>query len=116
MKTLCVLVASLLLLALAVGCEEPTPKKGGGTKQQQPQQKQTQQKKSKLPPTRDEMRAKLMGKSKAEVLKLIGRPDRTTDAGWQYEGGISYDPIAQRVDSLVFIWFDEAGNVGQIDF
>lgn len=68
----------------------------------------------KNPYTRDELKEALKDKSKDEVLKLLGRPQRTTANGifehWEYPGR-TYDPIAQRNDTSLTITFSTTGRV-----
>jgi hypothetical protein len=67
---------------------------------------------------RSELKRLVIGKSQAEVLQLLGRPDHTFEhAGgvdWTYLG-ISYDPIAREEPSLARLNF-QAGRVVSVDF
>lgn len=67
---------------------------------------------------RDEFAALILGKTKAELLELFGKPYRTEgsapDDGWTYEE-ITFDPINSKLDSLTWIRFSNGKVVG-IDY
>ena len=69
--------------------------------------------------TRNEVREAINGKSKEQVLKILGKPEQTQDLGimemWYYSG-ISYDPYAEVYDNMVQISFDQFGIVNMINF
>lgn len=99
--------AALLPLLFALGCVDagPPPKK-------EPVKQEKKEAKSR---TREELKGLVTGKTKAEVLKALGRPEGTLadpDGGetWHYENA-SYDPVAQKPDRHVWIKFDGAGRV-----
>ncbi len=77
-----------------------------------PPQAQASQTKAKLP-TRDEFRAKWIGKTKNEVLAGLGKPTRTIEVEgrqiWYY-GPMAYDPISGKTDSSVSISFPIDGD------
>lgn len=62
--------------------------------------------------TRDEFKALVMGKTKDELLELVGNPDDTGEfrkqAYWHYYQR-TQDPVAKNVDPGVMVYFD--GNV-----
>ena len=93
------LCAAGLVLA---GCDQARPKAGG-----------------KLP-TRDEMKKKLTGKGKADVLKMLGKPEKTLELtreseSWLYRR-ICYDPVSGNADESVWVNFNAAGVVEKLDF
>lgn len=67
---------------------------------------------------RGELEKMLKGKTEAEVIELIGKPDRTQKSGanstWIYDG-ISKDNVTGKVDSKVLVEI-EAGKVDRIHF
>lgn len=69
---------------------------------------------------RAELRKTLVGKTQAEVREVLGKPDSTrgyddgTDC-WVYED-LSFDPVAEKVDSLLFVRFGKDGRVERVDF
>ena len=67
--------------------------------------------------TRDEWRTLLVGKSKDEVLKEAGEPDRTDDGtgDWSYDRR-SIDPISGNTDPTMWVRFDKSGKVVRVEF
>lgn len=57
---------------------------------------------------REEFKAAVEGKSQDEVLKLLGKPDRTSDTGpdsdWDYQE-LTYDKLTGKKDTSVRIVF-----------
>jgi hypothetical protein len=69
---------------------------------------------------RDEFRALLKGKSKEEVIRLIGRPDEIVDieglGGQAYNyANVAPDPVSKK-RSLASVSFDKAGVVESVNF
>lgn len=64
--------------------------------------------------TRDEFRQAVLGKTPDEVLKLLGKPDRTDEDGPQW---IYYDrrrdPLTGKIDELTFVRFS-GGRVADV--
>lgn len=58
--------------------------------------------------TRPEFLAKVMGKTEAEVLAAIGRPEKTTgnpgDLSWWYRNQTT-DPVSLKDDPTAVVWF-----------
>ncbi len=76
-------------------------------------------------PTRDEFRAKWMGKTKEEVLAAFGKPTRTTeqnnDTTWHYGNmfigdGYARDPVTGKPLLLVNIGVGRDGRVTRVEF
>jgi hypothetical protein len=74
-------------------------------------------------PTREELSRRLVGRSAAEVLKLMGRPYDTNKAVntpyWHYRksGGVCIDPITGKADRQITVWFaSEGGPVDRISY
>ena len=71
------------------------------------------------PRTREELKTLLAGKTKAEVIEVLGRPEQTGEysAGdfWTYRR-VSFDPVAGRTADAAHIWFDRKGVVADITF
>lgn len=69
--------------------------------------------------TREEFRTMLIGKTKAEVLELVGKPYRTEEPGsgnyWTY-ADITYDPINGKTDSLAWVRFNAFDKVAKVDY
>lgn len=62
--------------------------------------------------TREEFKALVVGKSQDEIMKLLGRPAKTSEygdgtTGWKYEG-ITVDPISQKMDNTAYADFDRS--------
>lgn len=80
----------LLALALVAGCGDSQPKV--------------------KPRPRDELKKALERKTRAEVKEILGKPDSTTGTAggtferWHYKE-VSYDPVADRVDSGLTVTF-----------
>lgn len=69
--------------------------------------------------TRDEFKKLVMGKAKADIIKIVGRrPDRTSGDEavelWHYDG-VSHDPVADRPDRVAQIVI-EKGVVTGVNF
>ncbi len=88
-------VAAVVLLAVLLGC--------GGTGS------------AVKPIPREEFRARLMGKTEAEVLQILGRPKETKDYDgvkvWSYDG-FTFDPVTDKQDRSTTIRID--GQTGKI--
>lgn len=67
-------------------------------------------------PTREEFSKRLEGKTRAEVLRLLGRPTSTQDSGdkeiWVYER-VCRDPIADQVDVSTWVHIGK-GDGGKV--
>ena len=76
------------------------------------------QAKEKSLPTRDEFRAKVMGKTTDEVTDLVGKPDSVAASGgaatWTYRN-VSRDPVTGKTDGPVSVHFRN-GRVEKVDF
>ena len=67
--------------------------------------------------TRDEFRAKVIGKTEAEVIATVGKPMSTAEGGtrmFHYEK-LTTDPVNGRVDTWITVVF-ENGKVTQVRF
>jgi hypothetical protein len=68
--------------------------------------------------TREEWRKELVGKSKDEVLAVLGEPD-TNDEGvfpnWLYRNR-SMDPVSLKVDEFMHVYWDKTGRVESVTF
>lgn len=74
-------------------------------------------------PTRQEAERRLVGKTEAEVIRLLGRPLDTNKAvdtpywHYSYQSGICVDPISGKVDHQITVWFThEGGTVKRITY
>lgn len=69
--------------------------------------------------TREELKTLLVGKTKDEVLQILGKPEKTveTPAGdvWHYRG-ITRDPISGKDDLSTWVDFDRNGRVEKLSF
>lgn len=67
---------------------------------------------------RTEFERLVVGKSKDEVLNLLGTPNRTDsphgDATWVYEH-VTYDAVTGKTDMAAFLWFRN-GVVARVHF
>ncbi len=66
--------------------------------------------------TRDEFKAMLMGKTEAEVLKLVGKPGKTSDVfgkSWTYYGA-TRDTVTNKKDFSSMLMF-QGGKVASVD-
>jgi hypothetical protein len=86
--------------------------------EQQAREMEREAKKKSLP-TRDEFRAKVMGKTPDEVTALVGKPDSTAGASggvatWTYRN-VSRDPMTGKTDGPVSVHFRD-GRVERVDF
>ncbi len=98
----------VVVLAVILACGPPAAQnKGGGQQESKPK-----------PPTREQLKAKLIGKTKAEVIELLGKPHKT-EPHWR--GGdewlfreVSFDPVSDKVDSLTFVYFLDGERVAEI--
>lgn len=72
------------------------------------------------PKTREEMKTLLVGKTKSEVIELLGKPHRTheeRDGGGSFTyKNISHDPVADKTDLYMIVWFDADGKVERLAF
>jgi outer membrane protein assembly factor BamE (lipoprotein component of BamABCDE complex) len=103
MPRLCVLIA---VVCLSAGCLDKPTAPGG------------QAATPTVVPTREEFRAKVMGKTPDEVITAVGKPDSTQESGgnqnWYYEKR-SRDPITGNVDRSAQVVF-EGGRVVRVNF
>ena len=71
------------------------------------------------PRPREELQTLLTGKTKDEVIKAMGRPERTNDIlgteTWTYHEA-SFDPVSQKTDHRMTLWFDNGGRVERVKF
>lgn len=68
--------------------------------------------------TRDEAKKLLIGKTKDEVIELLGRPDKTSEGvlgHWAYHG-ITFDPVSQKADNALWVYFGDDGRVNRLSF
>ena len=68
--------------------------------------------------SREELKALVMGKSREDVLKLLDKPDSTSEESDGYKWTYNYitkDPIAKRVDSHVTLTFKD-GKVVEVRY
>jgi uncharacterized membrane protein len=72
---------------------------------------------AKVPPTREEFRERVVGKSKDEIVRLLGRPAKTNaaagDDGWEYEK-VARDAATGKADDRTTLWFDAHGRVERV--
>ena len=67
--------------------------------------------------TREEFKAAVLGKTKDQILTLLGKPDSTSGGrsdGWSYNR-ITVDPISGKTDTRTWVWFN-GDTVDRIDF
>lgn len=68
--------------------------------------------------TREEFKAKVMGKTEAEVIAAVGKPNDTSGAGggvrWYYTR-VTTDPATGKTDGRISVWF-EGGRVVSVNF
>jgi hypothetical protein len=69
--------------------------------------------------TREEFRTLVMGKTEAEVIAAVGRPESTSDIGdgrphWVYQG-VTRDTVSGKIDGMIFLHF-EGGKVESVGF
>jgi hypothetical protein len=68
--------------------------------------------------TRDEFRAKVIGKTQNDVLSAVGKPDRTIDLGdtttWTYRDR-ARDAITGKLDGLIQVTF-QSGRAMDVSF
>lgn len=108
-----VLLAAAAAVMLACG--------GGGKKAGPPPAPRQQEKKegARKPLPREEFRKAVLGKTRAEVLEMLGKPERTAEIlgqeVWDYRG-VSRDPVAETIDRKAALWFDAAGRVERVTF
>lgn len=100
----------LLVLVLAVGCEKPATTSDLRTVDGKEQARKTY--------TRDQFRDLLVGKTPDEVVKAVGKPDRTHDiAGrivWHYDG-MTTDPATGKPDRTAQVIFEQ-GVVNRVNY
>lgn len=91
---LCAFVTCLVL----VGCDQPKSSSPSGSN---PKETKGASDKPAKKYTRKEFKQMLIGKSEADVVRLIGKPDSTHDQGprtfWYYPS-LTYDPISGKDD------------------
>lgn len=111
------IAAALVVVNLILACAGQAPKKP----EAEAKPKDAQADKDKQPKVRDRdaFKATIIGRTKDEVLELIGRPEKTSvpfsSEAWDYKG-VSRDPIADRVDRTTTVWFNQAGTVERITY
>jgi hypothetical protein len=67
-------------------------------------------------PTREEFAAKMIGKTKEQVLAALGKPETDNQFGnrsWTYRG-LTRDAITGKGDYHTTLWFDDAGKVSRV--
>jgi outer membrane protein assembly factor BamE (lipoprotein component of BamABCDE complex) len=100
------LFAAVLVLAAGCGKREET---GGGVAPPAREEKVY---------TREEFRKLIDGRTQDEVLKLIGKPRRTSEVGpyqyWHYDG-VTRDVVTGKLDRNVQLVF-EGGRVVRMNF
>lgn len=69
-----------------------------------PVEKSTDPKRQPIP--REDLRKKVMGKTKEEVIELFGKPDRTheSDDSWLY-WNLATDPVSGKTDLMTYFYF-----------
>lgn len=86
--------------------------------QQQPEQAKLLQNKRGAKYSRDEFRQLVVGKSRQEVLDLLGRPQATQEGDgfefWDYQGR-TFDPVTNRTDHNAQVEFQN-GRVSNVTF
>ena len=68
--------------------------------------------------TRAEFEEAVKGKTKAEVIELLGRPASTTGGEgdtWKYDD-VTTDPVSGKVDFATWIRFDNRGQVDRVHY
>ena len=68
--------------------------------------------------TRDEFKAKVMGKTAAEVIAAVGKPDDTSEGAirtWKYRDRTT-DPVTGKTDALAFVYFGDDGRVSRVGY
>ena len=69
------------------------------------------------PIDREEFKLKVMGKTPAEVVEAVGKPDSTKDGRdptWSYDQR-TFDPVTQKVDVQAQVTFSN-GEAKRVDF
>lgn len=74
----------------------------------------------KKPPSREDFKKAVMGKTKAEVLELLGKPESTSGVpdssdSWVYPRA-TYDPVADKPDARALVIFSRDGIVKDVMF
>jgi hypothetical protein len=67
-------------------------------------------------PTREEFEAKVIGKTKEQVLAALGKPEGNNQVGgatWTYKG-LTRDAVTGKGDDHTTLWFDDAGRVSRV--
>jgi hypothetical protein len=93
-------VAAVLLALVAISC-------GGGDGNE-----------AKTVYLRDEFGKLVQGKTQEEVLKAVGKPDRTQSAGdrvYWYYNKITKDPVKNKIDSRAQVLF-QGGRVASVSY
>lgn len=66
--------------------------------------------------SREEFKTMVVGLTEDEVIQKVGKPDRTSESAgiryWSYHG-ITRDPVADKIDPLVVVWFKD-GKVDRV--
>jgi hypothetical protein len=60
---------------------------------------------------RREFEALVKGKTKPQVIDLLGKPEAGSGGspeGWMYKE-VTRDPVTGKIDSSAWVWFDRAG-------
>lgn len=71
--------------------------------------------------TKEELAKALVGKTEDEVIKLVGRPDQTSEYGdgkthWRYRGKeLTYDPVSQKYHNVTIVTFGKDKLASGVD-
>ena len=67
--------------------------------------------------TRDAFATLVVGKTKDEVLKILGQPESTNEGAesWRYLE-VTTDPVTGKTDHSTTLWFDAHGRVERVSF
>jgi len=68
--------------------------------------------------TREEFRTAVVGKTEAEVIAAVGKPDSTSDSGtkmWIYKNRTT-DPVTGKTDPSAFVHFGRDGAVETVNY
>lgn len=94
-----------LVLLLPLGCGSTPPPPTGGTAPRVMK--------------REDFKTAVIGKTKAEVLEILGRPMKTSERNpgesWMYRGR-SFDPVASKEDDFQHVRFDAEGKCVEVTF
>ena len=98
------LAGAVLLLGMLLAC-------GGGATSEGPAEP--------APIPREDFKARVMGKTKDEVLEAIGKPSSTSETGrlssWYYKNR-TFDPLTNKPDRFIVVSFGADGKVRGVNF